>query len=328
MQVQDKQDPALKSFVRSLRTALKDEHAFDVPYTALRAGVLRAQGENPHAFSLKSKSTPFVAVKDKLLKKGAASRMRLSDPAYQLWMHASEDGFRLSLDPMGDFWIPDNCRLANATMVSQRVAVFKLEKRGFPKSFQDAGTFYKKHFGIAVAGSSEDSQAVRVGAKTLEKTALLVRMPQKDWLKALTAVLENSNADVDAYGTIAEWVATHYKLHFESLTPAVRADYLARYLGTGVSTQLDLEREVILEWVYPDEDSDCVEATLNVLSGEVTAKGKVPEDALSSMVRVRILIDDAYDFGVLPMSSTSTNLWLVRPSDLPDALGSFPTPEV
>lgn len=41
---------ALMALVRSLRRSLKHDHGIEVPHAALRASLLQAQGESPHAF--------------------------------------------------------------------------------------------------------------------------------------------------------------------------------------------------------------------------------------------------------------------------------------
>lgn len=379
MKSENDQGSALKALVRSVRSTLKNGHGVDVPYAALRASLVHAQGENPHAFAKKSfvaspermvayssemdKMRKLVAEAPKffhpgydfdgdkeawLLRAGLIhdlnedgptapqSKLRpgkahVNDPTYQLWLVPAEDescGVRLALDPLGEFWVPASWRFKSATLVRQRVAVFNLEQVGFPDCYKDAHVFYGQHFGIHAEDASEDSQAVRVREERLQKAVALVRMPELEWLELLAGVLRNKDNDIDVAGTVAEWVGLHYKKNFSTMKKTQQADYLARYLRLGATKDLQLEHDVQLEWVWPDEDSDSVPAKLNVLTGEVTALGDVPHDTLYEGVRVCVSINDGEDhFEVTPAGGNSTMMWLLDADDMAQVIEALSSSE-
>jgi hypothetical protein len=73
---------ALTALVRSMKRALKNQHGVDVPHAALRACLLQAQGESPHAFAAKQPRPAVGTPRSDQLENLRVSMRQDRTPAY------------------------------------------------------------------------------------------------------------------------------------------------------------------------------------------------------------------------------------------------------
>lgn len=284
----------LTRVVRSMRKTLKSEHGLDVPYTALRAAYLRAQGRHPHAFGRApaqvppSAHTPHPACTPALPKPARDTCVRL---------HLVEDDLgcleRLALDADGRYPLPEDWMFATARLVRQQARVPSVRRYGLPRYIEEAQAFYA---GFGLSAGQVHNEIDDAGDDSGDTCALEVHMARGELEQLLLAVLEDTPGLAEA---LAEWVGLHYRRNFDVEPPAARADWLARYVGlqtdgcepdSRATETPDAEVTVALEWVYPDEDGDQVEATVCLATGVVKlpADARVPADITDSSVRVRV----------------------------------------
>lgn len=328
-------DKALKNLVRSMRASLKAEHGIDVPYTALRASLLRAQGENPHAQGKKATGGPSGPDHEELLElvkeaplyfhpgydfdgdklrwlqraghvpataQNVARIPSASAGLRELFVLQGDDGewTRLALDFEGEFLLPADWRFESAALVRQMVVVpHKLGTRLVREiaNLREPESFYRTAFGLPLDPKRYHDAFRNLVPESDEPTQfrLQVRMPAHEWSRLLLAVLHNTEFG-NLRDQLAEWLGQHHRKNLDAESAENQAYWLARYVGCHETPVDAMETaQVRFEWLWPDQESESVPAVIDLETGVLTVLGKVPADTLSTDVITRVVMDDADD---------------------------------
>ena len=273
----------LKPLIRAMRTALLRDHNVDVPYTALRAAYLSAQGENPHA-----QCEPKATAQPQAL--GSAFFVPLPGDWVVKRLHLVEDEVgclsELSLDPEGQYLV-DSSWVFHAKAVALDAQVPKISKYGLPDYIQSPQSFFREFNGLEL----EFGTRVRVqdlGDDSGDTAEVWLAMPGNHWDTLLRKGIKGSKL----YDAASDWAGLHYKVMLPGLTIAQQVEYVNRFLE---ATQ-ELDELPRLEWVWPDEDSDYRVCWVDPLSGSLTLFGEVVPTGITEGCRIRMVAfeDDMY----------------------------------
>lgn len=354
MQSQDSQDKAVTALVRAMKRALKNEHGIEVPHAALRACYLQAQGENPHAFAGKAARQgsdeelkalvaeapqyfhpgyEFDGKKLEWLKRAGlvpASTPReheLSGPdVRRLYLAADDLGclVNLSLDPEGTILLPFDWTFSKkAELLQLRAEVPKVKKYGLPDYLANPAEFFSQNFGLKLAAAYHSSYE-DLGDDSGDSAWVDIRIGDAEWTRLLNAV---AAADDALWDNLCEWVGLHYKRILDREPLAKQAEWLERYLEASRQDEAedDRIRPVRFEWVWPDEDSDSVPATVDLATGVVKPEGKLPEGVDSDQVRCRIWTHPTEwtSFYEVHFDHIEDTGWRLRSKDLKRLRGEF-----
>ncbi len=308
------QDKAVTALVRSMKKALAGQHGIDVPHSALRASYLQAQGENPHAFAGKAGGTREAELQAEVARLTALVQKapNFFAPQYdfdgekETWLRAAgfldqpkaevqrsgrtlylaydEDGCTslMALDAEGNYVLPDDFQFAEGSVVtSQHAEVPSVRRYGLPEYLANPGNFYKA-FGLGL------SQGYTAGHDDLgddsgDSCVVELSMSDAQWERVLLAVLYGDTSFKD---DVSEWVGLHYRHNFDAMNVADQLDWVERYLESLADEASP--NALHFEWVYPDEDGDHCDASVDLTTGVVTLQGTVPADISDSSVRTRL----------------------------------------
>ncbi|MNR71733.1 hypothetical protein D3C71_24110 [compost metagenome] len=307
-----KQSKELTLLARSMCKALAKDHGLQVPHSALRAVLLQAHGENPHAFSRMDEVRRAVneARASTLRQQVKVGNVQFGRPliddeelaAHRLYLVDDELGSLevLALDPEGHARLPDSWRFCSTAILTQlRAKVPDIRRYGLPQYAQSPAAFFAQRFGLAVSHANPVHTS-STGDDSGDTCELDIVMTGAEWVSLVQAALEESVSFGD---DVAEWMGQHYFVTLSKLNPAPRAAWVQRYLEShhGRPDPQPVV-EVTFEYVYPDEDSGLALALLNLATGELQLKTDVPSDIVDNVVckRVWSLVDKDW----FPDSST------------------------
>lgn len=297
---------AVTALVRSMRKALAEQHGVRVAHSALRASYLQALGQNPHAFAKKAEAVaPLVTAAVSFVTK-------------TLYLVEDDSGCLgdFSMDPEGLFILDlddDSTSelLADARLVQLKARVPSIRRYGLPDYLSSPVEFFGNR-GLSLSADRyapeiEDSQD-----DSGDTVSLTVRVAAGTWDHLLLrAIQQNAHRRDD----VSEWVGLHHRKVFETLSLSEKASMMERYLETLCVDEGEEEPAVTFEWVYPDEDSDSLPATVDAKTGEITVTGEVPDIVYNSEVRVRIVFDDEPYEAVFPRRNPSGK-WKLEAAEL------------
>ena len=296
----------VKPLIRAMRSALLRDHNVDVPYTALRAAYLSAQGENPHA---KRKPSPAA----KPLTSGSWFFVPLPGGwvVKRLYLVEDEVGCisQLALDPDGEY-IVDSSWQFQAKAVALDAQVPKISKYGLPDYIQASQSFFKRFEGLEL----DFGTRVRVqdlGDDSGDTAEVWLAMPGEHWHALLTWGIAGSKL----YNATSEWAGLHYKVALAGLAAPQQVEYVNRFLE---ATQ-DLEELPRMEWVWPDEDSDYRVCWVDPLSGILTLFGEPVPTGITEGCRIRMVTFDNDMFTVKPVMDENEEAvlgWRLIPREL------------
>ncbi len=336
------------AFVRSMKRLLKSQHGIEVPHAALRASLLAAQGENPHAFAAKSRASEtslreliaeaphyfhpgydFDGKKLQWLQRAGlvpggepTSKEARSAETRTLYLVDDEDGMEriLALDPAGHVPVPADFEgfTGTCTVLELRAQVPKVSRYGLPDYYNDPSGFFRS-YGLSLSGQYSCSYE-DLGDDSGDSAVVTVQVPDNIWGKLLVHTLRTSP---QLYDGVAEWVGLHYGRNFD--TEAGRqAEWVERFLDSldeGARLAPARSAAVVFEYVYPDEDGGSCPALVYFDTGHVRLLETVPDDVTDSMVRTRIWtgeeVGDGDDVPVYFQQADQGGQWKVRKKDMP-----------
>lgn len=280
------QEVEVKALVRSMKKALKEQHGISVPHSALRASYLVAQGENPHAFKGNKEFSASTTSDNTALLRKSAQLVDANRESVIRTMYLAEDDIgclsKLSLDAEGEIILPEWTTQC-AVLLSQSADIPSVARYGLPDYLSNPQEFYgnlvngmqvSSRYNLAYRDTNDDGG---------DSCAIEVSMTHTEWARVITLAL---GANGRFAANFREWLKIHHSDVVDGrLSQWDKANLVDHYLGEMSNRSL---REVIFEWVYPDEDGDSVSAMLDLESGEILLNDAVPDDIWSSLVRVRI----------------------------------------
>lgn len=204
--------------VRAMRKNLLSQHGIDVPYSALRASYLAANGENPHAFKAK-------AVAAKRVKSGADNQEWFDLPMY---LAADDVGCleRLSLDAEGQSMLPEDWSFEAARLLTQDATIPRVSKYGLPDYLGNARHFYDSFFGLPFA-EDYSHKYFDTNDDSGDTCALVVQVTRDELARIVKTMLKG---EAPFIGDVAEWVGVNYKHNFEAFSSADQVNWAMRYL--------------------------------------------------------------------------------------------------
>lgn len=291
------------AIVRAMKKCLKKDHGIVVPHAALRAAYLQAGGINPHAFSAQVLTTDPVQESAVATEPGVFGRV----------FHLVEDNVgclsRLALDAEGELCVPDTWVFTNAAVSYLYATIPSVKKYGMPDYLVKQSNFFPTRFpGLALAKSVK-FEYHDTGDDTGDRAVLAISMSDTEWQALLYEIAKAEGLLNDAKYEIA----LHYRIDWSAA--ANKGELLERYLlSSNFITPSTGVVDCSVEWVYPDEDSDNVEATVDLSTGRVVLKAEPEQDLRDQRLRVRVMAFD-YPFA---MHWTETAGWVVPFSDAYD----------
>lgn len=206
---------ALTQFLQSMKKNLKNEHSVDVPYSALKACYLQANGEHPHAFASKDKLLAELAEKKALVAQASMffspendfggkklawlNKAGLVKPTRPLkptgpgfTLHLVDDDYsclsRLALDAEGKYLVPEDYEFPeDALVLSLAAEIPSVRKYGFTDYLEHPEKFFGGHMGLKLAPAYTSSYK-DLGDDSGDSASLQVEMKPADWLLLIQAV--------------------------------------------------------------------------------------------------------------------------------------------
>jgi hypothetical protein len=322
---------AVTQLVQSMKKSLKNEHAHGVPYSALKASYLRANGEHPHAFAsrdlltteldrlktLVAQAPSFFSPEHDFDGKKLAwlEKAGLCQPTpagirpvlgYTLYLAHDEIGClqRMSLDPMGQYLVPDDWLFPPSAQVLSLYSEVPCVKRyELPEYIAFASGFFENTFGLKLS-STYTSQYKDLGDDSGDSATLQMKMCPADWL-ALAKAVAVENEDFNE--VLSGWV----ELPGVALgdMPKEKQDLCLDFIKVILSDPLDSNWVcATFEWVYPDEDSDSRSARINRDTGAILIAEHFEHleelGVTETRVRSRLVLDEDYDSAITPAYRT------------------------
>jgi hypothetical protein len=318
----------LTKLVKSVKAALKRDHNTEVPHSALRASLLAALGENPHAFSSKTqgqepelrdliKEAPhyfhpgydFDGKKLQWLKRaglvpadegrqdttsaGDRTAQDLASDTHVLYLVGDDIGVMecLALDPEGDYKLPEDFDLSGCSLVGMHAELPRIKKYGLPDYYAKPAEFFERHFGLRTSSLFRQEHE-DLGDDSGDACKLAVLLPKATWHKLVREMMQ---ANPGLKGDAAEWVGLHYGKNFDTETTAKRSMWVERFIEAHYSAA-DMEDvdfvEGTFEWLWPDQDSDSVPCLVDMRTGALELKGEPPEH--DSSIDFRFIAEEDY----------------------------------
>ena len=314
----------LTQLVKSMKKNLLSGHAINVPYSALKACFLQANGEHPHAFGSKDKLLTELAEQKALVAQAPAffspehdfdgkklawlqkagmvqptRTVKSTGPGYTLHLVDDESGClaRLAMDAEGKYLVPEGWAFPqSAQVLTLSAEIPNVQKYGFPDYLDNPSVFFLDNLGLALS-LNYSADYDDLGDDSGDSAVLTVALEPADWLQLVKAVEIESPALKEALG---DWVElpgmTIGDMPVEK--QALCLEYLKMVSTTDRFTEL---APVVFEWVYPDEDSDSRSALVNMETGVILIAEHQHEleslGVLDPTVRTRLLVDvDNWDF--------------------------------
>ena len=245
---------ALTALARSMKRALKTGHGVEVPHAALRACLLQAQGENPHAYVAR-KQGPADQAELVRLRQLVAEAPHYFHPGYDFdgkklqWLeragllHAPSPAAgelrvlhlvgdelgcleRLALDADGEALLPDDLGFDQATIAFVRARVPSVRRYGLPDYLSAAAAFFGERFELALAKDFR-SDFLDSGDDSGDECRVYVRMDDKTWSRVVdTALRRNATFAND----VSEWVGLHYQRVLGRESAVKRTEWVERFL--------------------------------------------------------------------------------------------------
>jgi hypothetical protein len=256
-------DKTINALTRSVKRNLQEQHGIEVPYSALRACLLLAQGEQPHAFASKKAAKPAVNMampSDALLQQLVDEAPNYFHPEYDFdgkkleWLrragvvppaepgqfpsfphtlYLAHDDIgcleRMSLDREGSVMLPEDWKFDRSAsqLAKQQAKVPRIAKYGLPVYLADPKGFYDERFNLRLAKSYQ-GDCKDLGDDSGDTCELELFLTNPEWYRLVQAVLEH-NPEFEA--DVAEWVGLHYRRMFSHQAFSVKAEWVARYLA-------------------------------------------------------------------------------------------------
>lgn len=221
----------LSAIVKSMRKNLATHHNVEVPSSALRAVLLQALGENPHAFStrpLVQSNTPptpaAVMVKAPFV---TAVVPPYSPERRKLYLAPNSSGeMGLSLDEDGVYSFELTEKLSSMKVFSMHSYVPNIVKYGIPGYIQDPVRYFESCLQLSWTPGAHNTY-VDLGDDSGGYAELWIEVSDEVWHQLLnTAFEENDAFDND----LAEWVGLHYSVNFSSEPTVRKLEWAARFV--------------------------------------------------------------------------------------------------
>lgn len=222
----------LSAIVKSMRKNLAAHHNVEVPSSALRAVLLQALGENPHAFSTRpvAQSKPVPAPGAVMLKSLAATAVvpPYSPERRKLYLAPNSSGeMGLSFDEDGVYSFELTEPMSSIKVFSMHSYLPNIVKYGIPDYIQDPIRYFESCLQLCWTPGAHNT-FVDLGDDSGSYAELWVEAPEEAWEQLLnTAFEENESFDND----LAEWVGLHYAVNFSAETTARKLEWAGRYVA-------------------------------------------------------------------------------------------------
>lgn len=304
----------IKPLIQAMRRALLREHQLDVPYTALRAAYLSANGASPHA-TRNRKSSKSVSPEADFVPPLHASTYRVDLPAdwvvKKLYLVENDIGCleRLSLDPESRFILKENWQFkARVLLIDAKVP--RISRYGLPDFLSNPRQFFEAFFRGVEPQTGHRVHIEDLGDDSGGDAMLIVGMPATEWAALL---LRGVAGDKPLCDEAAEWAGLHYKAAFDGLSKSRAAEFCQRFLNTLLEEDADAK----LEWVWPDEDGDSRTCWVDLQTGILTVFGAPVPAGVESLDRLRLCVYDEL-FEVEATSTEEGFLWKLTDAALRD----------
>lgn len=284
----------IKPLIQAMRRALLREHQLDVPYTALRAAYLSANGASPHATRNRKSSKPATPA-DEVVPPLRASAYRVDLPAdwvvKKLYLVENDIGCleRLSLDPESRFILKEDWQFkARVLLIDAKVP--RISRYGLPDFLSDPRQFFEAFFRGVELQTGRRVHIEDLGDDSGGDAMLIVGMPATEWEALLLRGVEGDKPLCDE---AAEWAGLHHKVAFDGFTKSRAAEFCQRFLDT----LLEEDANAKLEWVWPDEDSDSRMCWVDLQTGVLTVFGSPVPAGVETLDRLRVCLyeDELFD---------------------------------
>lgn len=207
---------SITKLVQSMRRALKADHGLEVPYTALRASLLKANGEHPHAFGRKDRAEDAVTP-------ASADYAKLMFQVVE-----NEAGIMELLAVVGEFSehvVPDDWTFEDAYVVAMEAEIPSIKRYGLPDHLDDPEQFFAYH-GLKVA-FVQPPAIVDLGDDSGGSARLLVVLPLSERTRLLKHLVKDEPGLEDE---VAGYVAEQYQLWYPQMSDEQRARFFLSYL--------------------------------------------------------------------------------------------------
>ncbi len=255
---------ALTQLVRSMKRTLKTQHGIEVPHAALRASLLLAQGENPHAYAAGQAREPAqVAASDNTLRQLISEAPKFFHPGYdfdgekldwleraglvapakaskqtqrvaasqlplrRVYLCGDDLGMlnRLSLDEDGYFMIPQDWEFGPECEVTfVQASIPKVSKYGLPVYLAEPAEFFRS-LNLNVAPGFR-SRYEDLGDDSGDSGWISVHISDEEW-KLLLQVLFRVTTLKDQ---VSEWVGQHYGRNYVKEPERAQYEWVERFL--------------------------------------------------------------------------------------------------
>lgn len=206
----------VSTLIRAMRKDLLENHKVDVPYSALRASYLRANGQNEHAVRNRKISVTHVVVEHQPLNSGN-----------DVWLHLVEDEIGclelLALDEFGMFKIPEDFRFSSSIIRSLWAVIPRVKKYGLPDFIAKAGPFFRERFSLNLSPEFEP-EFQELGGDEGDSGKIFVRLTDKDLKQLLEEFIQSGVTD-----PVAEWVGMNYQRNWDAEPDIKKWEWLMRY---------------------------------------------------------------------------------------------------
>lgn len=319
---------ALKKTVTAMKKALARDHGINVPYTALRASYLSAQGINAHAIRKAEDKTP----KTEWLTR-------------TLYLVEDSSGCleRLAFDPSGKYQLPEDFSFptGRASMVKLFAEVPNIRRYGLPQYLEDASSFFMHHFELETHGTFKSSYK-DLGDDSGDTANLEISITKKEWERILLNALQG---DSSLSEDVAVWVGLHFGVNFDTCLETIKLDLTDRFLYSHFEAEevkylpkpakepkaankagipalplqpIEDELRVEMEWVWSDQDGGSVICEVNLETGIVTPRGELPAD-LELADDIRLAVTSDYEEERFPLvhdQMAEPACWRLKPRRL------------
>lgn len=319
---------ALKKTVTAMHKALVRDHGIVIPYSALRASYLSAHGLNAHAVGRKGRSAE--------VEKAPATEWLTRT----LYLVEDSAGCLelLALDPSGMYQLHEGFTFptGRASLVNLYAEVPSVRRYGLPQYLENAPDFFMRHFELETNGAFK-SYFKDLGDDSGDTATLEISVTRKEWERILFDAL---NGESKLSEDVAVWVGQHYGVTFDSCILSSKLDWVSRFLDSLREAEdllrqppaskapkahpslkgVDEQFSVKLEWVWPDQDGDHVECSVDLKTGIVTHEGRLPLD-LEFSCDVRLVVvaeDEAFEdfFPLVFDAMAEPACWRLKPRRL------------
>ena len=243
----------LTAIVKSMRKNLSSQHKVEVPSSALRAVLLQAMGENPHAFAKKSASDTSAVRKLETLVKEAPKFFALDsfDGEKREWLERagligdadsrSQESRRtmylgyddlnclqcLAFDSDRSYSFELERPLMDVCVRAMSAQIPSIRRYGLPIYLEDPKEFFHRTIRCDIRLDARP-QYEDLGDDSGDSCELEVSCSDADWETMVQFAL---NQSASFKNDVSEWVGLHYSVNFDAESSPRKVEWAVRYVN-------------------------------------------------------------------------------------------------